>query len=178
MKLYQQTIILFGLVLPMLFAALVLGVCFVAKGKITSSLENKTAAFGQLNQSRRAAQELEMTVSGERDNLERWKKQMSDETASVVTATLRAVEERIPDREFTQTSFERPTGASGFGQVSAQKSSQIRLSFRGTYRSVQRAFLELETRMPQLQLQELRIAPNANQPSMHNVNVSYTAWEQ
>jgi hypothetical protein len=51
------------------------------------------------------------------------------------------------------------------------------LSFRGTYRSVQRAFLALETRMPQLQLQELRITPNVNQPSMHNVQVSYTAWE-
>lgn len=178
MRLYQQTIILFGLVLPMLLAAAVIGVCFVLKGKVASSLEEKSEKYGQLQQSRRAAREIEMTVTGERENLVRWQKQMSEETASLVTATLRAVEEEIPEREFTQTSFERPTGAAGFGQASAQKSSQIRLSFRGTYRSVQRAFLELETRLPQLQLQELRIAPNSNQPSMHNVNVSYTAWEQ
>jgi len=45
---------------------------------------------------------------------------------------------------------------------------------------MQRAFLELETRMPQLQLQEMRIEPNSNQqnPSpLLNVQVTYTAWE-
>jgi hypothetical protein len=177
MKFYQQTVILFGLVLPLLIAGAVFGVCFVIRGNVTDSLDKKLEQYAQLQQSRRAAQEMELAISGERENLERWKKQMSQETASTVTATLRAIEERIPDREFTQTSFERPTASAGFGTASAQKSSQIRLSFRGTYRSVQRAFLELETRMPQLQLQEFRISPNANQPSMHNITVSYTAWE-
>ncbi len=177
MKLYQQTIILFGLVIPFLLAAVVFGVCFFLRGNVNETLAEKTQAYTQLQQSRQAARELELAVSTERENLERWSRQMSQETASTVTATLRAIEERLPDREFTQTSFERPTAAAGFGSASAQRSSQIRLSFRGTYRSMQRAFLELETRMPQLQLQELRISPNTNQPSMHNIQVSYTAWE-
>lgn len=177
MKYYQQTVILFGLVIPALLAVAVVAVCYVMQGKVTASLEEKVGNYAQLQQSGRAARELELIVSVERENLERWNRQMSQETASTVAANLRSISERIPDKEFTQTSFERPTGAAGFGTASAQKSSQIRLSFRGTYRSVQRAFLELETRMPQLQLQELRITPNSNQPSMHNVNVSYTAWE-
>lgn len=177
MKYYQQTVILFGLVIPAILAAAVFSVSFVIRNKVTSSLDAKVEKFGELEKSRRAAREQEIIVSAERENLERWTRQMSQETASGVTAKLRAISERLPDREFTQTSFERPTASAGFGEASAQKSSQIRLSFRGTYRSVQRAFLELETRMPQLQLQELRISPNANQPSMHNVNVSYTAWE-
>ena len=65
----------------------------------------------------------------------------------------------------------------GFASVSAQKSSQIRLGFRGTYRGLQRAFLELETRMPQLQLQEIKIDANSTQASMNNVDITYTAWE-
>ncbi len=178
MKLYQQTVILFGLVVPVVMAAAIFGACFMINKNVADTLKMKSEKYGQLQKTRRAAQEMEFAAGGERENLERWKKQMSEETASAVTATLRTIEERIPDREFTQTSFERPTTAAGFGTASAQKSSQIRLSFRGTYRSVQRVFLELETRMPQLQLQELRIAPNVNQPSMHNVTVSYTAWEK
>lgn len=177
MKLYQQSILIFGLAIPLLLAAAVFSACFVIRGKITTSLAAKTEQFGQLQQTRRAAQEVERTVGIERENLERWSKQMSQETASVVTATLRKIEERIPDNQFTQTSFERPTAAAGFGTVSAQRSSQIQMSFRGTYRSVQQAFLELETRMPQLQLQDLRISPNPNQPALHNIQVSYTAWE-
>ena len=45
---------------------------------------------------------------------------------------------------------------------------------------MQRAFLELESRLPQLQLQELRIEPNPNSqnPSpLLNFQVNYTAWE-
>jgi hypothetical protein len=51
------------------------------------------------------------------------------------------------------------------------------MAFRGTYRTLQRAFLALETRMPQLQLQELRLEPNATQSSLINLQVTYTAWE-
>jgi len=177
MKFYRQTIILFGLIIPTVLAGGIFAACFVIKGKVSASLEAKAGEYRQFEQSRRATKELEATVSLERESLERWNRQISEETSSRITANLRAISEKIPENEFTQTSFERPTSASGFGQASSQKSSQIRLSFRGTYRSMQRAFLELETRMPQLQLQELRITPNTNQPSMHNVNVSYTAWE-
>ena len=52
--------------------------------------------------------------------------------------------------------------------------------FRGTFRTMQRAFLELESRMPQLQLQELRIDPSPNQQNqapLLNFQVNYTAWE-
>jgi len=178
MRLYQQTIILFGLILPLLLAAGVFGVCFMMRGNVKESLSSKGRQYSELQQSRRAAHELERQVNLERENLERWSKIMSQETTGLVTATMRQIQERIPDREFTQTSFERPPAATGFATATAQRSSQIRMSFRGNFRSVQSAFLELETRLPQLQLQELRIAPNPNQPSMLNVNVSYTAWEK
>ena len=42
---------------------------------------------------------------------------------------------------------------------------------------MQRAFLELETRMPRLQLQDLKIDPSASQSSLLNFQVTYTAWE-
>jgi hypothetical protein len=85
--------------------------------------------------------------------------------------------DHLPNKEIQQTAFEPTSTKSGFGAVSAQSSSQLRIAFRGTYRTMQRAFLELETRMPQLQLQELRIDPSSNQSSLLNFQVSYTAWE-
>lgn len=177
MKLYQQPVILFGLVIPTLLAIAVFSASMMIRGKVETKLDEKIGKYAQLQQTRRAVKEIESIVSTDREHLARWENQLSEETASVVTTNMRAISERLPGREFQQTSFERPTGTAGFGSASAQKSSQIRLSFRGTYRSIQHAFLELETRMPQLQLQELRISPNVNQPSMHNVQVSYTAWE-
>ena len=38
-------------------------------------------------------------------------------------------------------------------------------------------FLELETRMPQLQLQDLKIDPISTHSAFVNFQVTYTAWE-
>jgi hypothetical protein len=43
---------------------------------------------------------------------------------------------------------------------------------------MQKAFLELETWMPQLQLEDLKIDPSSSLTSLLNFQVSYTAWEK
>lgn len=178
MHLYRQPIILFGVVLPVLCAALVVGVGVMLKSKMTQSFENKQTNYKTYEQGRLAGLEIEAQVTRQRKHLDRWNEQLSQETASYVATNLREIIERLPSKEIQQTAFERPGSSGGFGSVAAQNSSQIRIAFRGTYRTLQRAFLELETRMPQLQLQDLRIDPSSTQSSLMNFQVTYTAWEQ
>jgi hypothetical protein len=177
MHLYRQNIILFGIVLPVLAAAVFVGICFIAKSKMTASFNHKQANFRTYEQSRLAALEIEAQVVRQRDHLERWKEQLSGETASTVATNLKEIIDKLPGKEIQQTSFERPNSGGGLGSVTAQGSSQIRIAFRGTFRTLQRAFLELETRMPHLQLQEMRIDPTTNQSSLLNVQVTFNAWE-
>jgi hypothetical protein len=71
------------------------------------------------------------------------------------------------------------TNKIGFGTVSAQNSEALRFNLKGTFRTTQKALIELETRMPNLQLQELRIDPNtAGSSSIINIQLTYTAWEK
>jgi hypothetical protein len=178
MHFYRQPIILFGIVVPILIAAAVVGAGSLLKSKMTASFENKQRNYKTYEQSRIAAMEIESQVVRQRGHLDRWNKQLSEETASSVATTLREISEKLPSKEIQQTAFERPSGNnSGFGSVSAQGSSQIRIAFRGTFRTLQRAFLALETRLPQLQLQEMRIDPSNNQSALLNFQVTYTAWE-
>jgi hypothetical protein len=177
MTLYRQSIILFGIVAPVLVAAIMVGVAFLVKSKMTASFENKLRSYKSYEQDRLGGLAIETQVTRQRGHLERWKHDLSEETASTVATNLRNITERLPNKEIQQTAFERPTGNGGFGAASAQKSSQIRISFRGTYRTLQRAFLELETAMPQLQLQELRMDPSTGQSTQLNFQVTYTAWE-
>jgi hypothetical protein len=177
MFLYRQTIILFGIVVPMLAAAAVIGVSFMLKSKMVSSFNNKQSNYKTYEQGRIAGLEIEAQVTRQRQHLDRWNESLAQETASAVATNLRGIVEHLPSKEIQQTAFERPSGSAGFASVAAQKSSQVRISFRGTYRTLQRAFLELETRMPQLQLQELRMDPVTNQTSLMNFQVAYTAWE-
>jgi hypothetical protein len=97
----------------------------------------------------------------------------------LVTTNLRLIGDELPSKEFQRTAFERLGNSSGIGQATAQKSTGIRFNLRGTYRAVQEALLELETRMPNLQLQSLAITPNEpSETSLLNFQVIYTVWEK
>jgi hypothetical protein len=175
---YKQSIILFAIVVPALIAALVIGTCAYVRGKITTSFATKSQYYSGHEQSRLGALEIEAQLSRQRLASERWEELLGQETFSLVTTNLREIAESLPPKEFQQTAFERLTQAGGLGSVSAQKSSGLKFNFRGTFRTVQQAFLELETQMPNLQLQELRIDPNSNTgSSLLNFQVTYTAWE-
>jgi hypothetical protein len=177
MYLYRQTIILFGIIIPLVIATAVAAGGFLLKSQMASSFENKQKTYKTYEQGRLAGLAIEAQVTRQRHHLERWNEQLSQETASSVATNLRKIAEHLPGKEIQQTAFERPSANGGFGTASAQKSSQLRIAFRGTYRTMQRAFLELETRMPQLQLQELQISSNSNQSTLLNFQVTYTAWE-
>lgn len=175
---YKQSIIFFGIVIPMLIAGIVLGACAFVRGKITGSFQNKAQYYTGYEQSRLGALAIEAQISRQRADYERWNELLGQETFSLVTTNLREIGESLPPKEFQQTAFERLGQSSGIGSVSAQKSSGLKFNFRGTYRTIQKAFLELETRMPNLQLQELKIDPNASaDSSLLNIEVIYTAWE-
>ena len=177
MHLYRQTIALFGIVVPILACLAVVGVCFLLKSKMDASFTNKMNKYKAYEVSRLSGLELEAQVTRQFQHMERRKTQLSAETAGAVTTNIREITEHLPTKEIQQTAFEPSNTKAGFGAISAQPSSQLRIAFRGTFRTMQRAFLELETRMPQLQLQELRIDPSTNQSSLLNFQVSYTAWE-
>lgn len=177
MHLYRQSIILFGIVLPLVAAVGLAGVGVYVKSRVTTSFAQKEKSSRTHEIGRIAAYELESRVARQRTHLDRWAQQLSQETASTVTSNLREISEKLPAKEIQLTAFD-PGPSGGLGAASAQNSSQLRISLRGTFRTMQQAFLELETRMPQLQLQELRMDASSTQSSLVNFQVSYTAWEK
>ena len=180
MNFYRQSIALFGIVMPAIAAAILIGLGFVAKSQIVSSFKNKQGLFKTYQTDFNKSQEVETAIVRQRQHVERWNAILAEESSSAVNTHLRTIAGILPPKEFQKTAFERTAGSGGFASTSAQPSSQLKIIFRGTFRTMQRAFLELETRMPQLQLQEMRIEPNSNQqnPSpLLNVQVTYTAWE-
>lgn len=177
MHLYRQSIILFGIVIPVIGAAAIVAAGITIRSKMTASFTNKQKTYKVYEQGRMSGLEVEAMVTRQREHMERWSKQLSEETASTVASNMKQICEHLPSKEIQQTSFERPNANGGFGAASAQNSSQIRMAYRGTYRSLQRAFFELETRMPQLQMQEMKMDPNSTQTSQINFQVTYTAWE-
>lgn len=180
MNLYRQSIALFGIVLPILASALLVAIGFTLKSKVLDSFNNKQTLFKAYEQNRLKALDTEGKIFRQRQHIDHWSEMLEKEPSSAVNENLRIIAADLPSKEYQKTAFERSAASGGFGSATAQPSSQINIVFRGTFRTMQRAFLELESRMPQLQLQELRIDPNQNQQlqsSLLNFQVTYTAWE-
>jgi len=175
---YRQSIVIFGYVLPAVICTVIVFGGVALKAKATASFKEKQALYKSAATNRAGSQSIELAISKKREHVEHWKAQMEKETSNAITSHLKEISDSLPPKEFQQTAFERPTGATGFASASAQPSSQVKLAFRATYRSMQKAFIELETRMPQLQLQELKIDPSPSSASTMNFSVTYTAWEK
>jgi hypothetical protein len=175
---YRGPIVLFGFMLPAVAAGAIICLSYLGKTRMSESLEAKIQHYKGYEQTRQAAIAVEKDLAWQRPHLARWKSEMAAGTASSASAALKDITERLPPSEIQQTAFDPGLGSGGFGAVTANKSSQVRIAFRGTYRSVQKAFLDLEARLPQLQLQELRINPGGGTQSLLNYQVTYTAWEQ
>ncbi|MCU0796870.1 MAG: hypothetical protein MUF31_13155 [Akkermansiaceae bacterium] len=176
MNLYRTPIALFGFVLPVFITAALAGVAFIVKSRIENSFNEKLGHFQGYEQNRIQALAREAENSKKRQFYKDWETLLAKETASSVGSTLATIEDKLPSKEFQVTTRDFPANRAGFASVSAQNSGQVHLAFRATFRSMQLALLELETRMPHLQLQEFRIDPSANSNSL-NFDVFYTAWE-
>ena len=177
MNLYRQSIVLFGIVIPILCGLVVIGVGYAVKSKMVEDFETKKNSYSTNQKSEKACLEIESQIKESRPHLERWLQQLASETASIASKTLSQILEKLPNKEIQRTSFNPTQSTTGFGQACAQESSSISIAFRGTFRTMQQAFLELETRMPQLQLNDFKMEPMSGNANQLTYQVSYTAWE-
>lgn len=176
--LYRQSIAIFGFALPLAGCGALLIGGFLLKSSVQRSFDRKQALYKSHEKDRLQALDLEAQISRKRPHIDRWNDQLARETANTVSSHIRDITKILPGKEFQLTGNDRPGGSGGIGGISAQTSTQTKLSFRGTFRSMQQALLELETRMPQLQLQDFQIDPSSNSDSNLNFQVTYTAWEK
>ncbi|MDX1679220.1 MAG: hypothetical protein R3242_00695 [Akkermansiaceae bacterium] len=178
MNFYRQSIILFGAVFPALLAVAVVAGGYLVKSKMEASYEKKAEAFKKQDQARRAADAIEQDIREDKAHLDRWMKKLSGETRATMTSIYSELVEELPEKEFARTAFEPLNNETGLGAASAQPASTIRMQYRGTFRSLQKAMLEYEARMPQLVLQDMSITPLKTSSYQVVMQLSFTAWEK
>ena len=174
---YKDSVIVFGLVAPVLFVVVGLGLGLHFRGKLEATYEsrlNHHQTFKSVERERRA---LERNVQSQAPHMNRWMSLFEQPAATSVNTFFRDFQKDFDATHFQQTAFRPTTTAGGIGGVSKQPSIQLHFAFRGTYRALQTAFLELETRMPQLQLDSIKLSRAANQ-NVLNAAVVYTTCQK
>jgi hypothetical protein len=177
MKFYRQSILLFGLVIPLLVAVVLIAGSYVFKSNVETSFKKNVTGYNSSEKDREECLLIESKILPERPAIERCEKLLNQKAASSVLPQLREIMTAVGKSELQETNSTVTSGKAGFGAVAEQNSSQIQVKFRGTFQAMQRVLLKLETKFPQLQLNDLKIDPNTSQSSLLNFQVNYTAWE-
>jgi len=173
---YRKAILVFGFVLPGFFAAAIIGGLLYTKSELQSSMAEKRKLFSASEKSRLEIEKTEKRLIRQRPLAALWAASVEEESAKSLTDAINKLQNQLPEGEFQPTS-NRAAGRGAFSTSPAYPSTELQLSFRATYRSMQLAFLEIESRMPQLQLQTLKVERTPNGQNL-TFQVTYTAWEK
>lgn len=172
---YKQSVLLLGGVLPLVLVVALLGVVFHYRGKLEETYKQRKNNYAKVLQKEEERKALEEKVNSQRPHLERWDSLLNTPSSTYANELIGAAQKRYKGKEFALTSFRQSGNGGSIGVASKQDSVKLDLAFRGTFSALQNTFLELETKMPQLQLDELSLAPNGN---VLNAKVIYSAWEK
>lgn len=173
---YKESIIFFGVVIPVLIVVGAFALVLHYKGELEQSYAVKRSAYVEIQKIEKQRRALETTVGQQDPHMQRWMALFEKPTASAVNGFLTEVQKKFAGEDFQQIAFRRGNSSGGIGGASAQPSIQIQLGFRGTYSALQNAFVELESSMPQLQLDSIKVTPNVNNRVL-NADLVYTAWQ-
>lgn len=174
---YKQPVFVFGLAAPIFLILVLLGIGFHFRGKLEKTFSQRKAEYGQYKKIQAQRESLEKRLRTQEPHMNRWMSLYEKATESSVAGFLSEVQKKYEDKEFSRKNFQRTSKAGGIGGASAQPSIQIQMSFGGTYRALQNVLLELETRMPYLQLDNLKLNVSSENNNVLHADVIYTAWQ-
>jgi len=174
--LYRQAILVFGFILPGLAAAATIAGLLYLKGELNTSRTEKRDLFAKNEKTAREILKIEARLTRQRPLAALWAGLLEKETARSLTETFEDLRSKLPETEFKETS-NRSAERGAFSTSPAYPSTEVQLSFRATYRGMQTAFLEIESRLPQLQLQALKIERTQSEPTL-TFQAVYTAWKK
>lgn len=172
---YKDSIVFFGFVIPGLIALALCGGAWYAKSSVSGSLQQKSQTLAEQKKTQAEITQLEKQIAPKRDLAQSWDQLISKDLPTSLNDELPAILQSIPPREFSFVSTTQVNSKAGLATVAKQPVSQTQLAFRGTYRGLQKGLLELETKLPHLQVGSLTIDSNKQSNNL-NVTVVYGAW--
>lgn len=173
---YKQSVIVLGVVAPLLLVIVLLGVASNYRAKLEATYKQRKVVYAGFRKHEEQREVLEKKVKEQEVHMLRWNKLMSEPSSTTVNDLIGQAQKKFEGKKFVLTSFRRsPSG--GIGAVNSQASVKLVLAFRGSFTALQTTFLELETKMPQLQLDSMSLKPS-KAGNVLDAYLSYTAWEK
>lgn len=173
---YKKSILLLGVVLP---AALIILLFIVGLTKFNGfnvECEKREADFKKVQMLEINSKQLKQAVESNAEQMKLWTKLMDTETRGTFITRLNEIQRQFKATDLKKTSHNWVNISEGIGRANNQPASQVEMSFLGTYSAMQLAMLDLETELPQLQLDSLIMTPVGEESNLIEFDTVFTLW--
>lgn len=174
-QLYKKSIVIFGVALPLLVAAVILIAVIALANGITKKYEGKKIIYDENQTSITLMKILKSKVDKDADQLKRWDDLMTSETRGSCIEHWKVAEEKFKSTELNKLSHNWVNISDGIGSSAVMPASQVKMSFSGTFRAMQLSLLEFETKLPQLQLDRMTVTSDGNSNQL-KFDTVFTLW--
>lgn len=175
---YKQSVIVFGWVIPLLLMLAVILGMFYWSSDIDAKYKKKKSAYGRAQKAQQKMMELQGRVGQTGPLLASWENMLSTETRGTFLEHWKTAESKFSGRELTRSPHSWVNYSDGLGRGLKQPASQVNMSFSATFRAMQLALMEVESKLPQMQLDSLTMVPEEGNSNTLNFKTTFTVWTQ
>ncbi len=172
---YKQSVTVFGIAVPCLFMVLIAGVALYMSSSTSTEYKKKKKAYDKAQVAMKQTMQLQGEVQETGEYLKEWDHMLNTETRGTFLEHWKTAEKKFSGKELTKTSHNWVNYSEGLGKGITQPASQVNMSFSATYRAMQLAMLEMETKLPNMQLDSLSMTPDSSGDSI-NFETTFTVW--
>lgn len=182
MNRHTESVFFFGYVVPFLLAAALVGGILYGRARLQKTEAKRGKAWEEYITTAREGDSIEAQLGtpGRRAMMKYWDECLSKEFVQNLTQNLNDIQRRFTEDQLQQTELGRPAGRSGLAGNSENPYTRFKISFNGGFGPVQLALAELERRMPQIVLDDIKITTKSkaqNGAAILNIEATYVSWQ-
>lgn len=172
---YKQSVAVFGVGVPMLLMAAIAGVSLYKTSSVNKEHLVKKREYDKSQVAMRQSMELLGQVNKNKKLLSEWDRMLNTETRGTFLEHWKDAEKKFSGKELTKSSHNWVNYSEGLGKVVSQPASQVNMTFVATYRAMQTALMEIESTLPNMQLDSLTMTPASSGKSI-DFKTTFTVW--
>ena len=174
---YKKPVILLGLVVPVLVMLLLMSSVYYGHSKLNKSYQVKKLSFDKAEKARQNTLDLQVKVAMNNNELVKWEGLLANENRGTFVDHWKEAEQKFSGKELTRTPHTWLNYSPGIGKDVKQPSSQVTMAFSATYRAMQATLMEVESKLPQMQLDSISMKPDEVGGRV-NFTTKFTIWTQ
>ncbi len=172
---YKNAIIVFGIVVPLLCIVILGGISLFIASAVKKEHVLKSQVFKTAKQEELKMDKMQGDVAKNDQYLKNWRENINNETRGSFLAHWKEAENKFSGKDFSRSPANWINYSEGLGKGISQPASQVEMKFTGTYRAMQLALMEIETKLPQLQLDNFAMTPDYDAGKL-NFSTTFTVW--